>query len=51
MTCLLTQRARLTRESSTRAQGKKHRAKKEPFMPFLPDLPDKLYVSNSLVQF
>ena len=54
MACFLTRRARLTREISTRAQGKKHRAKKMPFLPFLPDLPlkinNKFRVANSFTQ-
>ena len=57
MACFLTRRARLTREISTRAQGKKHRAKKMPFLPFLPFLPDlplkinnKFRVANSFTQ-
>ena len=54
MACFLTRRARLTREISTRAQGKKHRAKKVPFLPFLPDLPlkinNKFRVANSFTQ-
>ena len=54
MACFLTRRARLTREISTRAQGKKHRAEKIPFLPFLPDLPlkinNKFRVANSFTQ-
>ena len=54
MACFLTRRARLTSEISTRAQGKKHRAKKVPFLPFLPDLPlkinNKFRVVNSFIQ-
>ena len=52
--CFLIRRARHTREISTRAQGKKHRAKKMPFLPFLPDLPlkinNKFRVANSFTQ-
>ena len=54
MACFLTRRARFTRAISTRAQGKKHRAEKIPFLPFLPDLPlkinNKFRVANSFTQ-
>ena len=55
MACFLTRHARLTREISTRAQEKKHRAKKVPFMPLVPVVPskinDKFRVANRFVQF
>ena len=44
--CFLTRRAR---EISTRAQGKKHRAKKVPFLPDLPlKINNKFCVANSV---